>query len=215
MRRIVTAAALACTIAVLCATPAFAHGAYEHGDLVIVTGLAIEPAYVGQPNAVQLQIERGGRAVTDLRQGDLSVEVGFSGQRTTLRLEPQFEVGEWGVPGDYRAAFIPTQPGAYTFHITGTVDREKVNYSLTSGPKSFNEVEDPAGAMFPPVDAPSTSELAARIEQEGTRTTDAVDSATSAANTARTLGVVGVVLALAAIAVSIVTIARSRASANA
>jgi hypothetical protein len=215
MRRIVVTMTLACAFAALGAAPALAHGSYTHGDLSIVTGFAIEPAYVGQPNAVQLQIDRGGKPVTDLRQGDLSVDVGFSGQRTTLTLEPQFEVGEWGVPGDYRAAFIPTQPGAYTFHVVGMVAGEKVDYSMTSGPKTFSEVDDPAGAMFPPVQAPSTTDLATRIEQESTRTAAEIASAKDAADSAHAVGIAGVVLAVIAIVVALVTMVRFRRTAAA
>jgi hypothetical protein len=215
MRRIMFIAVLACALSALAAAPALAHGAYEHGDLSIVTGFATEPAFVGQPNAVQLQISRGGKAVTDLRQGDLKVDVGFSGQRTILTLEPQFEVGEWGTPGDYRASFIPTQPGPYTFDISGTVDGEKVNYSMTSGPKTFSEVEDTSAALFPPVPAPSTTDLATRIDQESARTNDAIASANDAADAARTVAIVAAVLGVVAIVVAVVAVTRARRSAAA
>jgi hypothetical protein len=205
-------ALLECAFSALAATPALAHGAYEHGDLSIVTGFATEPAFVGQPNAVQLQISKGGKAVTDLRQGDLKVDVGFNGQRTTLTLEPQFEVGEWGTPGDYRASFIPTQPGPYTFDISGTVDGEKVSYSMTSGPKTFSEVEDTSSALFPPVQAPTTTELATKIDQEAARTTDAIASANNAADSARTIAIVAAVLAIVALVAAVVAITRARRS---
>jgi hypothetical protein len=215
MRRILFSVALACVFSVLIAAPALAHGAYEHGDLSIVTGFATEPAFVGQPNAVQLQISKGGKAVTDLRQGDLKVDVGFSGQRTTLTLEPQFEVGEWGTPGDYRASFIPTQPGPYTFDISGTVGGEKVNYSITSGPKTFSEVEDTSAALFPPVQAPSTTDLATRIDQDAARTTAAIASANDAADAARTVAIVAALLGVVAIVVAVVALTRARRSATA
>jgi hypothetical protein len=212
MRRIMFIALLVCAFSALAATPALAHGAYEHGDLSIVTGFATEPAFVGQPNAVQLQISKGGKAVTDLRQGDLKVDVGFNGQRTTLTLEPQFEVGEWGTPGDYRASFIPTQPGPYTFDISGTVDGEKVSYSMTSGPKTFSEVEDTSSALFPPVQAPTATELATKIDQEADRTTDAIASANNAADSARTIAIVAAVLAIVALVAAVVAITRARRS---
>jgi len=214
-RRILTAAAVVNAVLVLPAAPALAHGEYAKGDLVIVTGFAIEPAYVGQPNAVQLQIEHGGRAVTDVRPDDLTVDVGFSGQSTTLILEPQFEVGEWGIPGDYRAAFIPTQPGTYTFDVKGTVDGERVDYSMTSGPKTFSEVEDTASAMFPAVNAPSTADLATRIDHESARTTAEIASANDAAESARSMAILAGVVAVLAVIVAIVAVARSRRSAGA
>jgi hypothetical protein len=215
MRRIVTTVAVALAVLGLSATPALAHGSYSKGHLEIITGFAVEPAYVGQPNAVQLEIMHDSQPVTHLQPGDLAVDVGFSGQRTILRLEPQFEVGEWGTPGDYRAAFIPTQPGAYTFDVKGTVDGEKVDYSMTSGPKTFSEVEDTASAMFPPVDAPSTGDLATRIEQGSARTGAAIASANNAADSARIMAIIAGVVALVAVAVALVAIARSRRPASA
>ena len=52
MRRTLTAAPAALTI--LPAAPALAHVEHTQGDLAIAVGFATEPAYAGQPNAVQL-----------------------------------------------------------------------------------------------------------------------------------------------------------------
>jgi hypothetical protein len=204
MRRVLTISALAGALVLLLAGPALAHGSYEHGDIAILTGFATEPAFAGQPNAVQLEISKGGKAVTDLRQGDVKVEVSFGGQSTSLTLEPQFEVGEWGTPGDYRAAFIPTQPGKYTFHISGTVDGEKVDYSMTSGPATFSEVEDPGPAMFPAVDAPSTADLSTKIDAASARTDTSISAAQDAADNARTVAIVAIVIAAVAIVLGII-----------
>jgi hypothetical protein len=215
MHRIIVAAGVVGAVVLLPALPALAHGSYEHGDLSIVTGFAIEPAYIDQPNAVQLEISQGGHAVTDLKPGDVAVTVGFGGQTTELNLEPQFEIGEWGTPGDYRAAFIPTQPGKYTFDVKGTIDGEKVRYSMTSGPETFSEVEDTAPAMFPAENAPSTNDLATRIDQESARTTDEIASANDAADSARVMAILAGVVALLAVVIAIVVLARSRRSTNA
>ncbi len=212
MRRILTVAAVVGTFVVLSAAPALAHGEYDKGHLVFVVGFATEPAYINQPNAVQLVITHAGTAVTDLKPGDLAVTVEFGGQTTDLNLEPQFEVGEWGTPGDYRAAFIPTQPGKYTFVVKGTVDGEKVSFSMTSGPKTFSEVQDTASAMFPAENAPSTTDLATRIDQESARTTADIASANDAAESARTMAIIAGVIAVLAIVVAIVAVARSRRS---
>jgi hypothetical protein len=88
--------------------------------------------------------------------------------------DPDFEVGEWGTPGDYRAPFIPTQPGAYTFHVTGSVDGTDIDVSVRSGPKTFSDVVDPAEAMFPAVDAPSTADLATKVTVQAARTDAAI-----------------------------------------
>jgi hypothetical protein len=210
MRRIITVAALACAAVGASAGPAFAHGSYTKGDLEIVTGFATEPAYIDQPNAVQLVMTRAGDPVTDVRPGDVNVTVGFGGQTTELALEPQFEVGEWGTPGDYRAAFIPTQPGKYTFDVEGTVDGQRVDYSMTSGKDTFSEVQDTGPAMFPAVDAPSTTELATKIDAESARTGDAIAAANHAADSAKTLAIVAGVIAIVALGTAVVTVTRSR-----
>src|SRR5215831_17507565 len=104
MRRVLMISALAGAFVLLAGGPAFAHGEYDHGSVAIATGFQTEPAYVGQPNAVELEISKGGQPVTDVAQGDLKVGVSFGGQSTALTLEPNFEVGEWGTPGDYIAS---------------------------------------------------------------------------------------------------------------
>lgn len=213
MRRIIATAVLACVAAGVSAVPALAHGGMEQDDLTIVTGFANEPAYTGQPNAVQLQISHGGEAVADLGPGDLAITVSFGGQSTELALEPQFEVGGWGDPGDYRAAFIPSQPGRYTFDIEGAVDGERVDYSMTSGPKTFSEVQDTTSAMFPAQNAPSAPELATRIEQDAARASFEIASANEAAESARTFAIAAAVVAVVAVGVAVVGLRRGRSAA--
>jgi hypothetical protein len=204
MRRVLFLSALAGAFVLVFAGPALAHGEYDHGDVAIATGFQTEPAYVGQPNAVELEVTKGGTAVTDVGQGDLKVGVEFGGQSTALTLAPNFEVGEWGTPGDYIASFIPTQPGRYTFTIAGTVTGEHIKYSMTSGPDTFSEVEDPASAMFPPVDAPSNTDLNAKLDATSARTDSSITSAQDAADSARTAAIIAVVVAIVAIIVAAV-----------
>ena len=82
--------------------------------------------------------------------------------RNLLGFEPDFEVGGDGEPGDYRALFIPSQVGPYTFQLSGSIHGTKVDLSVTSGPKTFDEVQSPTEAMFPAVDAPTTHERGVR-----------------------------------------------------
>ena len=213
MRRVLTISALVGALVLLVAGPALAHGEYDHGDIAIATGFQTEPAYVGQPNAVELEISKAGKPVTDVGQGDLKVGVSFGGQSTALTLEPNFEVGEWGTPGDYIASFIPTQPGKYTFRVDGTVAGEQIRYSMTSGPATFSEVQDPAPAMFPAVEAPSNADLAAKISAETARTDEAVSSAQSAADTARNVAIVATLVAIVALGLAIASRRRDRAAA--
>lgn len=208
--RTAVAVAVATIVGLASATPAWAHGDEEHGALTLSIGFGTEPAYVGHPNSVQVLVTRDGEPVTDLG-GDLEVEVSFGDATTTLPLEPPSGAGSQGVPGDYRAWFVPSEPGAYTFSLTGEIDGEQVDVSMTSGPDTFSEVIDPAEAAFPPAaPGPSTDDLAERIEREAARTVDALaaveaaaTSAEEAASTARTVGIIGALLGVAGLGVGI------------
>ena len=207
MHRSVRVLALACTLAavmlIMGAPAASAHAQRQAGPIHMEIGLGTEPAYIGQPNSVQIILTEHSRPVVDLG-GSLKVQVSFGGQQTDISLEADFEVGGDGTPGDYRAWFIPSQPGPYTFHLTGTVHGTKIDESITSGPKTFDVVQDPAEAAFPPVNTPTTQELADRIQQDATRLSDAsaaVATAKSAADSAKTVAGIGVVVGLIGIAV--------------
>jgi hypothetical protein len=171
------------------ATAAQAHEVVEVGPLQLVVGFGDEPAYTGQPNNVSVLISRDDHPVTDAR--GLEVEVSFGDASTVLPLET------FGDTGDYRASFIPSQPGDYTFHIRGRVEGQRIDEELTSGPSTFSAVEDPSSAAFPPVDTPSNDELAARIETESSKTAEAVSAvqaADRAAADARSTAVIGIVV---------------------
>jgi hypothetical protein len=214
MRRILAPALIATAMALVPTLPASAHADHTQGSLSIAVGFAIEPAYANQPNAVQLLVSKNEHPVTDLAAGSLKVELGFGGQTTVVDAIPEFEVGEWGTPGDYRASFIPSEPGPYTFHVMGSVDGEKVDFSMTSGPKTFDEVQDPASAMFPPVQMPSTTDLSAKLDQTSARTDAAAADAKDAADQARLVAIVAVLVAVVALAIAIASRRRRGLSAT-
>lgn len=164
---------------------AWAHEDREVGALSMVVGFGDEPAYAGLPNSAEIALTRGGTPVTGLRPGDLRVEISFGDASTEMDLEPNFVPGVAGEPGDYRAWFVPSQPGPYTFRVVGTVGDDEVDEAFTSGPDTFSEVIAPAAAAFPPVEAPSNDELATRIEQEASRSADDLAEARQAAAEAR------------------------------
>jgi hypothetical protein len=198
---ILTAIAAAASVLLL-ATPASAHEDRTIGKFEVAVGFAQEPAYAGQPNAVQMFMNENGKPVTDLTD-ELQVVIAV-GDLTSepFTFEPAFEIGEFGTPGDYRANFVPSQPGAYTFTISGTFHGEKFNdEAFTSGPKTFADVTDINSASFPQVTSPSNQELATRIDQESARTATAVKAAQAAGTTAgddasgaRTIGMIGFVV---------------------
>jgi len=219
--RLVVTGALMLTMLALLAGPAAAHEEREVGGFALVVGFGQEPAYAGQPNSVQLLLSKGGNPITDL--GDtLSVAVGFGDQSRDVSVEPFFEIGEFGTPGDYRAWFIPTRAGQYSFHFTGTIRGTKIDETFTSGPKTFGDVVSPADVEFP-VQDPTNGELADRIDREIPRLeTSIADLKTSAdrsigsavddASGARTIALVGVALGALGLIAAIAAIAMTRRS---
>lgn len=202
--------------------PAWAHGDATQGGLVLTIGFADEPAFAGQPNAVQVVVEHDRQPVTDLRPGDVMVEITFGSETSEpMDLEPAFFVEGGrvvsGGAGDYRADFVPSQPGRYTFHITGTIEGEEVDEEMTSGPQTFATVEDASSMTFPPVDAPSIDEIVSRIDAESARAADGVaaaeaaaTSAEQAASSARTLGIVGIVVGAIGVGAALAALAAGR-----
>ena len=55
------------------AAPAVAHETRTEGGVEAVVGWSTEPAYVGYPNAVQLQLSNGNAPITDLGADELKV----------------------------------------------------------------------------------------------------------------------------------------------
>jgi hypothetical protein len=183
------------------AGPASAHERRQVAQWVFVVGFGEEPAYAGQPNSVQLSLtDRKERPVTKLGD-ELSVEVVFGDQRTELKLEPRFVVGVFGEPGDYRAYFVPSRPGRYTFHFSGTINDQQIDETFTSGPKTFDDVQDPAAQMFPVRD-PTTGQLAERLDRDVARLERSSDGV------ARGLGIAAVAIGLVAVALALAALRR-------
>jgi hypothetical protein len=203
-------------------TLASAHEEVDVGHISMAVGFGTEPdTYAGLPNSVQMLLSHDGQPVVDL--GDsLKVTIQFGDETSDpMTFEPAFEVGEFGTPGDYRAYFVPSQPGDYTFHITGSYHGTKIDESFTSGPKTFSSVKDLSSATFPAVQAPTNADLASRIQQESNRTATAITAATTeaeaaassaqdAADSAKTIGIVGVVVGAIGLVVAIVAFVATR-----
>jgi len=200
MSKLFRRATVAVVLGALCfgvAAPAFAHVERTVGKLRLTVGWGEEPTYAGSRNSVQLIVaDSKGKPITDL--GDsLKVEVIFGSQTVTLPLETTFDPdsGE-GTPGDYRAWFIPTRPGDYTFHFTGTYKGQKIDQRFTSSSTTFDPVKDPAEVQFPAKD-PSNGDLAARIVGDEARTAaikSTANSGKSTASIALILSIVGLAL---------------------
>src|SRR5204863_7907205 len=92
LRVLATVCMLAAITLIAGATAASAHAQRQAGPIHMEIGLGTEPAYIGQPNSVQIILTEHGQPVVDLG-GSLNVQVSFGGQQTDIPLEADFEVG--------------------------------------------------------------------------------------------------------------------------
>jgi hypothetical protein len=196
------------------AGPAFAHAELEIGPYTVEVGLGTEPAYVGYPNSVEVIIHEAasGKAVEDAAD-TLDATLSLGSASTPIPLAPNFEEDSGGSPGDYRGAFIPTSPGAYTIHLTGSIGSTDVDETVTAGADTFEEVQDPTTIQFP-TKVPTVTELATRVDRQAARTSALVaagtNSAKDAASSARTLGIIGIVLGGMGVILAGVALARAQ-----
>ena len=171
---------------------ALAHEERATGGVTLRVGWLNEPTYTGSVNAVFAEVaQKGGGPVTDAK---LQVTVLFGDKSSTtksdaLTLEPSDET-----PGGYTAAIVPTRPGTYTFHITGTAAGTKIDQFFTSGDTTFDEVKDPTADEFPAKD-PSTAQLAQRVNTAQTK----ANAGSSRAMIAIIVGAIGIVVGLIAL----------------
>ncbi len=187
------------------AAPALAHETRAEGGVEAVVGWAEEPAYVGFPNAVQLTLsDTSGNAITDLGADELKVEVTFGDQKTApMPMEPAFQVGSFGTPGEYHADLIPTRGGSYSFHFIGTIKGQPYDQTFTSGEETFDSPRNPADVSFPAKD-PTAGELAASIERLSSG-----DGGSESGNT----GKIALGLGVAALAIALAALVKSRRAA--
>lgn len=157
---------VALLLALLLSGAATAHVPEMVGPYTIEVGWKNEPAYVGQQNAVIITItDAEDLPVTDLPADGLSVVVSTGGQQTSaLPFEPAFDAAEGEGPlGEYDAAILPTAPGGYDFHITGTVHAQAVDLTVTSA-----DTQEPVGGTSEiefPIKLPSLNEVVTRLDR--------------------------------------------------
>jgi hypothetical protein len=184
--------ALAAIILLVAAwTPAAAHETKGVGDLRLTVGWGEEPAFSGFRNFVEVDVaDAAGRPVADLG-GALSVEVSFGDERISLSLLPAR-----GQPGKFVAWLVPTRPGTYSLHITGTARGQAIDMTSTCSQETFACVADVSDIQFPVKD-PSAGQLADRISRELPRAEGAMEAATGA-RTLALAGLAGAAFALVA-----------------
>lgn len=215
------AAVAAAGAVLLLAAPVLAHVPETVGDYTIEVGWKVEPALVGQQNAViAIVTDAEGNPVIDLPDDALQVVVSTGGhQSDPLKFEPGFDPEEKSGPlGQYEATIVPTAPGGYDFHITGTVHSQAVDLTVTSD-KTQEPVAGTSDLEFPTKLPPLTDivtrldRIDARLQALGNGVSQAdVDAARSDAQRALLvgggLGFLGVVVG--AFGVLLATRARSR-----
>jgi hypothetical protein len=198
--RIPFVAALAGVLMLLSIPPASAHEDRDVGRYTFDVGWGDEPAYTGFKNSVVLFLSIGEDRVRSIGD-DLDVEVTFGDETQRYTFEPNFEVGEFGDVGDYRAWLVPTRPGTYTFHITGSIKGDEIDETFTCGPRTFDCMTDVKEVEFPEQD-PSGAELSERIDREIPRVTADVASVSDDVDTARLLGIIGILVGALALLVA-------------
>ena len=212
-RTTVAAAVVAVLLVPLLAVPASAHGEHKVANYTLEVGFGTEPGYAGVTNSVQVTISNNGKPVTDAKGLKVAVSTGDAEPRQ-MALEPYFG-DDFGEPGDYRAFFIPTAPGAYTFKLTGSLGGKKIDQSYTSGKDGFDEIVDPSEAQYPAPE-PTGSQLTTRLDRETDRINavlaadrEAADDEVASARRMATIGLaVGALGLLAAIAVGVLALRR-------
>jgi hypothetical protein len=233
-RRLGLAAATAFFAVLLVAGAVDAHVVKNFGTFSVALGWVHEPTYVGEQNAVQVVVkDAAGKPVTDLNDGDLKVTVSIGGQTSdALDLLNTFDPDTGlGVPGDYEAPIMPTAPGDYTFHLTGSIHGTAVDETATSSDATFNSVVDGSAIQFPN-QLPALTDIITRLDRIDARLASpapssaaaapssapvdnaAVDAASAAAASAQTaannallagagIGLAGVIIGLAAFALAV------------
>jgi hypothetical protein len=139
-------------------TTALAHEDRTVGPYKLHVGWHVEPALVGQLNAVELTVTQDGKAISDVEK-TLTVTLATGG-KTSDKL--QFTASD-ETPGLYTAAVIPTVAGDYKFHFVGTIGTTPVDETFDTADGKIDSVEPVTDLQFPEKE-PSNGELQKQID---------------------------------------------------
>jgi hypothetical protein len=173
------------------AAPAAAHQEVQFQGYALEVGFINEPVYVGDKSGLEFSVTKDDNPVEGLEK-TLKAQVIYQGQSRDLSIEPESSDSD----NFYRAYFIPTAAGPYTFHISGTIESTAFDQSFTSGADTFDEVKEARSGEFP-VELPTVSELQAAA-QKGADAANQVTIALALGGAGVLIGLVGIGLALAA-----------------
>jgi hypothetical protein len=190
---------------------ASAHERRQVGKYTFVVGFLEEPAYANLKNGLDLTICTGKACTYTVKDGQRVVSNPAMDAEKTLKadvstgssaplalaLEPRYNN-----PGKYAAYFMPSKSGAYTFHITGTLNGEQVDEKFTSSPDGFSEVDaidvyPAASANTQPTQNTNNAALLTQVQE-----------AKNSAASATTFGVAGLVVGILGLAAAGFALAR-------
>ncbi len=116
----------------------FAHEKRTVGDSQWNVGFLNEPAFSGQMNAIDLQIQKKtGEPLTGL-QDSLNAQVFYADEKTGLEIPLRTHASR---PWAYAGYFLPERPGDYRFRIYGTIEGQPVDEVFSPG-QGIESVED-------------------------------------------------------------------------
>lgn len=191
LRAVAVAGVASAFLVLATVVPVFAHQQVDFGAYHLEIGFIDEPVYVGDKSGLEFDVFKGTDPVEGLEK-TLKAQVTYQGQTRDLDIQP--ETDDSG--NFYRAYFIPTAAGPYTFHIYGTIEGNAFDQSYTSSTTGFDEVQDAAPGEFP-VQLPTLAELQANA-QKGADAASQVTIALALGGAGVVIGLLGVGLALAA-----------------
>ncbi len=148
------------------AGPALAHESRQIGDMTFVVGFLDEPVYAGSKSGLDLRISRGpdpdNQEPVAEQADNIQAEVWYQNDTANKRTLPISE--SFSEPGSYSSVFYPTSAGQYTFHVFGTINGTQFDEEFTSGPDTFNHVQETRDAQFPQ-QFPNQAELVAQANK--------------------------------------------------
>lgn len=170
---------------------ASAHEARDVGKYHFVVGFLNEPTIQNQLNGIDLTITTtaDNKPVVGANK-TLKAEVIVGGNAKVMPLDLGPASDESPDNGKYAAYFIPTLPGAYTFHFTGSINGDAIDQKFSSGPNTFGDVQ-PAQPLEFPQQQPDAMGLQSQLS-----------AAQSAASQGRDIGIAGLVVAVIALGVA-------------
>jgi len=182
---------------------AVAHERRAVGSYTFVVGWLNEPAYLNEPNAVDLRVTRANDSspVTGLEQS-LKAEVTQGDKKTEVQLRPRFNS-----PGAYDGRLMPTAEGVYSFRIFGTIEGAQINEAFTASESTFAIITTPPSFPNEYVSSQNVNESLQGIEQRLVTLEDDDGS-----DGAMMVGILGVVLGAAGLGTAAFALMRTNRS---